>query len=218
LSELAGTLFTPHPVKVESMAAHDALAALSSALKNVAFTLMHIANDIRHLASGPRAGLCELFLPEDGLSSSIMPGKRNATMAEAIVQIGQRVAGNDATVELANASSLFELNVSKPVMITAILESVQLLVFGIPRFSTFIGGITPNRDRMASNIERSLMLATALTPELGYDRVSELTRQAEKNGLAIREAVVQAGLLSEERFNELVDLVLLAGVAPENRS
>lgn len=204
LNALTGREFKPHPVKAAGMASHDALATASSAIKGLALALMRIANDIRHLASGPRAGLGELDLPEDGLSSSIMPGKRNATQAEALVQIAHRIVGNHATVEIANSSSLYELNVAKPVIIQAVIESVELLNSGLVEFEKFVSGVTPKKNKMTENVERSLMLATALTPELGYDVVSEITRKADTNSLSLREAVAQSGMMTMDRYDELV--------------
>jgi fumarate hydratase class II len=217
LNALVGGCFEPHPVKVDGMAAHDALAALSADLKGLASTLARIANDIRHLASGPRAGLGELVLADDGLSSSIMPGKRNATQAEAMLQIAYRVTGNDATVAAANASSLFELNVAKPVIILALLESVELLSAAIPPFAAFIEGVEPDVARMADNVEMSLMLATALTPEIGYDGVAEVTRMADSAGLSLREAVQRSGLISAERYDDLIDPARMADAGRAKR-
>ncbi|WP_306132130.1 class II fumarate hydratase [Roseivivax marinus] len=204
LTDRAGTRFTPAPVPAEGMAAHDALVALAHELRLTAQALARIATDIRHLASGPRAGLAELTLPEDGLSSSIMPGKRNATQAEAMLQISCRLAGNAATAEAANATSVFELNVCKPVLIAAVLDSVDLLSDALPRFAAFVAGVTPNAARMAETIERSLMLATALTPALGYDRVAEITREADASGATIREVVLAHDLMPEAQFDALI--------------
>jgi fumarate hydratase class II len=176
----------------------------------MAVSLMRIANEIRHLGSGPRTGLGELKLPDDGLSSSIMPGKRNATQAEAMVQVVHRIVGNDATVEIANASGLFELNVAKPVLIHAVLDSIDLLTAALPGFGRFVKGVTPDRKRMAENVEMSLMLATALTPELGYDRVAELTREADAEAISLREAVDRSKLLPPGRFDMLVQPARMA--------
>ncbi|MCA0850600.1 class II fumarate hydratase [Salipiger thiooxidans] len=211
LSALAGTAFTPSPVKVEAMAAHDALVAASAAMEGLAVALVHILNDIRLLASGPRAGLAELRLPDDGLSSSIMPGKRNATLAEALLQVCFRTIGNHATVVAAGASGLFELNVAKPVLIHAVLESGLSLADGMARFREgCLTGLAANMDRMSETVARSLMLATALTPVLGYDAVARVTRAAEAGDLSLRQACMDEGLLSGEDYDARVDPLRMA--------
>ena len=177
----------------------------------MAVSLIHILNDIRLLASGPRAGLGELELPDDGLSSSIMPGKRNATLAEALLQVCHRALGNHTTVVAAGASGLFELNVAKPVLIHALLESVSALADGLDAFrSGCLIGLKPNRARMARNVEMSLMVATALTPRLGYDAVARLTRKAEASETSLRETCLAVGLLSADEYDRLIDPVLMA--------
>lgn len=211
LSALAGAAFTPSPVKVEAMAAHDALVAASAAMEGLAVALVHILNDIRLLASGPRAGLAELALPDDGLSSSIMPGKRNATLAEALLQVCFRTIGNHATVVAAGASGLFELNVAKPVLIHALLESGLALADGMARFCAgCLTGLEANTGRMSETVERSLMLATVLTPVLGYDAVARVTRAAEAKGLSLRQACINEGLLSGEDYDARVDPLRMA--------
>ncbi|KMK68857.1 lyase family protein [Puniceibacterium sp. IMCC21224] len=211
LSRRAGAPFTPLPVPGEGMAAHDAIVAASGVCEGVAVSLIHILNDIRFLASGPRAGLGELDLPDDGLSSSIMPGKRNATLAEALIQICHRTLGNHATVVAAGASGLFELNVAKPVLIHALLESVSTLADGLEAFrSGCLVGLTPNLARMARNVDMSLMVATALTPRLGYDAVAKLTRKAEVDEMSLREACLAEGLLSPEEYDQLIDPARMA--------
>lgn len=211
ISHASGTAFHPNPIKVEGMAAHDALVATSAALEGLAIALIHILNDIRLLASGPRAGFGELLLPDDGLTSSIMPGKRNATLAEALIQICHRVIGNHATIGLAGASGLFELNVAKPVLIHALIESCEALTGGIGAFRRgCLDGLAPDRARMAHNVEMSLMAATALTPRLGYDRVAELTRLAKVEGLTLRETCLRSGLLTEAEYDAAIDPARMA--------
>ncbi|KZX94086.1 class II fumarate hydratase [Sulfitobacter sp. HI0054] len=211
LSRRSGADFTPSSVAGEGMAAHDAVVAASAACEGVAVSLIHILNDIRLLASGPRAGLGELELPDDGLSSSIMPGKRNATLAEALLQVCHRALGNHTTVVAAGASGLFELNVAKPVLIHALLESVSALADGLDAFrSGCLIGLKPNRARMARNVEMSLMVATALTPRLGYDAVARLTRKAEASETSLRETCLAVGLLSADEYDRLIDPVLMA--------
>lgn len=211
LCEATGESFSPNPVKVEGMAAHDALVAASAALEGLAVGLIHILNDLRLLASGPRAGLGELCIPDDGLTSSIMPGKRNATLAEALIQICQRTIGNHTTVTWAGASGLFELNVSKPVLIHAFLEACDALASGILAFTErSLAGLEADPIRMSHNVEMTLMVATALAPRLGYDRVAELTRRAEAEGLSLRAACLAMNLLSPEDFDLLVDPARMA--------
>ncbi|MEQ3624620.1 MAG: class II fumarate hydratase [Celeribacter sp.] len=211
LSRLAGTAFAPSPVKVEGMAAHDALVAASSAAEGLAVALIHILNDIRLLASGPRAGLAELHLPDDGLSSSIMPGKRNATLAEALMQVCFRVIGNHATVAMAGGSGLFELNVAKPVLIHAVMESGLALADGLTRFRLgCLDGLTPNEARMTETVDRSLMLATALTPVLGYDAVAQVTRATEQGNLSLRQACLTQGLMTADEYDRTVDPARMA--------
>lgn len=211
LSKATGKSFTPNPVKVEGMAAHDALVAASAALEGLAVGLIHILNDLRLLASGPRTGLGELRIPDDGLTSSIMPGKRNATLAEALIQICQRSIGNHATVAWAGASGLFELNVAKPVLIHAFMESCDALASGIRAFTErSLTGLEADQERMGRNVEMTLMMATALAPRLGYDRVAELTRRAEAEGLSLRAACLAMGLLSPEDFDLLIDPARMA--------
>jgi len=211
LSDATGIDFAPNPVKVEGMAAHDALVAASAALEGLATALIHILNDIRLLAAGPRAGLAELKLPDDGLSSSIMPGKRNATLAEALLQVCFRAIGNHTTVVWAAGSGLFELNVAKPVLIHAFLESATGLKVAIPSFvAGTLNGLEVNGERMAHYVNSSLMLATALTPRLGYDRVAEIIRLADLENLTLREACARFGVISMQDYDALIDPARMA--------
>ncbi|MGQ9366432.1 class II fumarate hydratase [Azospirillum sp. ST 5-10] len=211
LSALAGTPFAPNPVKVEGMAAHDALVELSGVLNVLATSLTKIANDVRLLGSGPRCGLGELVVPDDGLTSSIMPGKRNATLAEALVQVCQRVTGNHVTATLAGASGLFELNVAKPALVHAVLQSAELLADAGAAFATgLVDGLAVDEARLARNVAMALMPATALTPRLGYDAVAAITRRAERDGLSVRDATLALGLMSAAEFDAAVDPAALA--------
>lgn len=211
LSENTGRTFVPNPVKAEGMAAQDSLVAASGALEGLAIALIHILNDIRLLSSGPRCGLAELCLPDDGLSSSIMPGKRNATLAEALLQICHYIIGQHATVGWSGASGLFELNVARPVVAHAVLDPARAMAHGITRFREgCLSGIVPDRARMAGYAERSLMAATALTPELGYDRVAAIIRLADAEDLSLREACAGSGALSTQDFDRLIDLARMA--------
>jgi fumarate hydratase, class II len=206
VSALTATTFRPNPSKFEGMGAHDAFVEASGALNTVAVSLIKIANDIRFLASGPRCGLGELVLPHDGLTSSIMPGKRNPTVAEVLVQAAQQVMGNHATISIAGAAGFFELNVSKPVIIYNLLQSVRLLSDSARLFATrIVEGLEVDHKRLAANVSNALLLATALNPVLGYDRVAQITAKALAEGTTPREAAVALGFLSGQEYDRLVD-------------
>jgi fumarate hydratase class II len=206
----------PNPSKFEGMGAHDALVEVSGALNVLAVSLIKIANDIRLLGSGPRCGLGELVIPDDGLSSSIMPGKRNATIAEALVQAAFQVIGNHATIAAAGASGTFELNVAKPVLIHNLLQSIRILADGARVFATrLVRDLDVDRQRLAGNVADALLLATALNPLLGYDRVAAITRTAMSEGVTPRAAAIALGLVTGEEYDRFVDPVAMAspGVA-----
>ena len=206
-SALAGIAFTPNPSKFEGMAAHDTLVEVSGTLNVLAVSLAKIANDIRWLGSGPRCGLGELVIPDDGLTSSIMPGKRNPTIAEALLQACWQVIGNHATITAAGASGNFELNVAKPVLIYNLLQSIRLMADAAGVFATrLVHGLDVDSARLAANVERSLMLATALNPLLGYDAVAKITTKAVVDDLTPRQAAIELGLLSGEEFDRWVDV------------
>ena len=206
VSALTATTFRPNPSKFEGMGAHDAFVEASGALNAVAVSLIKIANDIRFLASGPRCGLSELVLPHDGLTSSIMPGKRNPTVAEVLVQAAQQVMGNHATISIASAAGSFELNVSKPVIIYNLLQSIRLLSDSARMFATrVVEGLEVDRKRLAANVSNALLLATALNPVLGYDRVAQITAKALAEGTTPREAAVALAFVTGEEYDRLVD-------------
>ncbi|MBE9606295.1 class II fumarate hydratase [Acetobacteraceae bacterium H6797] len=205
MSRITGLPFTPHPHKFEAMAAHDTLVELSGALNTIAVSLTKIANDLRLLASGPRAGLAELTLPEDGLSSSIMPGKTNATQSEALSMVCAQVMGNHVTVTIAGAQGHLELNVFKPVILHAVLQSVTLLADAARSFAGhMVGRLEPNRERIADDLARSLMLVTALAPRIGYDKAVAIGRLALKENLTLREAASRSGHVTAEDFDRWV--------------
>ncbi|VWC18754.1 fumarate hydratase [Burkholderia arboris] len=211
-SRLSGLAFRPNPCKVEGMAAHDALLELSGALNVIAASFTKIANDLRWMSSGPNAGIGELLLPDDGLTSSIMPGKRNPTIAEVMVQTAMQVAGNHVTVTMAAASGSFELNVAKPVLIYNVLQSIRLLADGANMVATrLIPGIQPAGERLARDLQSPLLAVTALNPVLGYDKAASITRHARGRRIAPREAAIELGLLDGETFDRLVDLRRMAG-------
>jgi fumarate hydratase class II len=205
IAELTGLPFVSAPNKFAALAAHDALVAASGALRTLAVSLMKIANDIRWLASGPRAGLGELILPENEPGSSIMPGKVNPTQSEALTMVCVQVLGNDTAVGIAGSQGNFELNVFKPVMIFNYLHSVTLLTDSATNFRRFaVEGVAANTERIAEHVANSLMVVTALNPHLGYDRAGEIAKHAHRYHLSLRDAAVALGHLSAEEFDRLV--------------
>jgi fumarate hydratase class II len=215
LAKLTGLPFTANPNKFEGMGAHDAMVEASGMLNTVAVSLAKIANDIRFLGAGPRAGLAELVLPHDGLTSSIMPGKRNPTLAEALLQVCYQVMGNHVTVTHAAAAGHFELNVAKPVIVQNVLKSIELLsdaaaVFG----SDMVAGIEPNTATLQRNVEHSIMLATALNPHLGYDKVAQIVNKAFAEGTSPKQAAIDLGFLTAEDYDRLADPRSMLGPRP----
>lgn len=197
--------FRSAPNKFAALAAHDDLVFASGALRTLAVSLMKIANDVRWLGSGPRAGLGELSLPENEPGSSIMPGKVNPTQSEALTMVCVQVMGNDAAVGIAGSMGNFELNVFKPVMISNYLHSVDLMSDACDNFRRFcIDGIVPNRERIASYVEQSLMVVTALNPVIGYDKSAAIAKKAHAEGTTLREAALALGFLTAEQFDAAV--------------
>lgn len=201
--------FAEAEVHTEAQAAKDAFVEAHAHLKTIAVSLSKIANDIRHLGSGPRCGIGELILPAIQPGSSIMPGKVNPVICESVMQVCCRVIGNDATVTMAGmggVGSIFELNVAMPVMIDAFLESVTLLSNVCNVFvDKLLAGLEVNEARCAELLEQSLMTITALAPEIGYDKCSALAKQAHKEGKTIKQIVGEQNLMPEQRLNELMD-------------
>ncbi|MEM9224398.1 MAG: class II fumarate hydratase [Pseudomonadota bacterium] len=213
IAEITGLPFVSAPNKFAVLAAHDALVAAHGALNTAAAALFKIANDIRFLGSGPRSGLAEISLPENEPGSSIMPGKVNPTQCEALTMVACRVFGNQTTVTVAGSQGHFELNVYKPVIADAFLQSVRLLADGAVSFAdNCVEGIEANRARITELMERSLMLVTALAPEIGYDNATAIAKLAHKNGTTLREEAVGGGFVSEETFDRVVRPELM--VAP----
>jgi fumarate hydratase class II len=205
ISELTGLPFKSHPNKFAALSAHDEIVFASGALKTLAASLLKIANDIRWLASGPRAGLGELKLPENEPGSSIMPGKVNPTQSEAVTMVTVQVFGNDAAIGFAGSQGNFELNVFKPVIIFNFLNSVRLLADVCNSFTDdCVAGIEIDAKRIAENVENSLMLVTALTSKIGYDKAAEIAHKAYHDGLSLRDATLKFGYLTEKEFDELV--------------
>jgi fumarate hydratase class II len=200
-----GFAFVPAANKFAALAGHEPLVFAHGALKTLAAALVKIANDIRLAASGPRSGLGELRLPENEPGSSIMPGKVNPTQAEALTMAGAQVMGNDVAVNFGGASGHFELNVFKPVIIHAFLQSARLLGDGSRSFEEHCArGIEPDERRIRELVERSLMLVTALAPHIGYDRAAEIAKKAHREGSTLREAALDLGYVSAEDFDRWV--------------
>ncbi len=205
IAELTGLPFKAHPNKFAALSAHDEIVFASGALKTLAASLMKIANDIRWLGSGPRAGIGELVLPENEPGSSIMPGKVNPTQSEAMTMVAVQVMGNDAAIGFAGSQGNFELNVFNPVMIHNLLHSIRLLKDACRGFVEFcVEGIELNRERIDANLRNSLMLVTALNPHVGYDNAAKIAKNAHKRGISLRESAVELGLLTGEQFDQYV--------------
>lgn len=205
IAELTGLPFVTAPNKFESLAAHDALVFAHGALKTLAASLMKIANDIRWMASGPRCGLGELSIPENEPGSSIMPGKVNPTQSEAMTMVAAQVMGNDVAINIGGASGNFELNVFKPVIIYNFLQSARLLTDTCIMFEEHCAvGIEANLANLKKYMQNSLMLVTALNPHIGYDNAAKIAKTAHKNGTTLREEVINSGLLTAEKFDEVV--------------
>jgi fumarate hydratase class II len=205
LAQLTRLPFKPAPNKFEALAANDAIVQLSGSLNTIAASLFKIGNDIRFLGSGPRSGLGELSLPENEPGSSIMPGKVNPTQSEALTMVCCQVMGNHVTVSIAGSQGHFELNVFRPVMINATLQSIRLLADAALSFTdNCIVGIRPNKQHIAELMKRSLMLVTALTPKIGYDRAAEIAKCAHARGTTLKEEAVRLGYVTAEEFDRLV--------------
>jgi fumarate hydratase class II len=205
IAGVTGLAFTTAPNKFEALAAHDAMVFTHGAINTVAASLFKIANDIRFLGSGPRAGLGELALPENEPGSSIMPGKVNPTQSEALTQVCAQVFGNHSTLTFAGSQGHFELNVFNPVMAYNFLQSVRLVADAAISFTdNCVVGIEPRVDNIKKGVENSLMLVTALNGKLGYDACAKIAKTAHKNGTTLREEAVGGGYLTNEEFDEYV--------------
>ena len=207
--------FTSAANKFAALAAHDALVAVHGTLKTLAVALMKIANDVRWLASGPRSGLGELSIPENEPGSSIMPGKVNPTQCEALTMLCCQVIGNDVAISLGGASGNFELNVFKPLIAHNVLQSIRLLADGMRSFDLHCArGIEAQRERIAENLERSLMLVTALVPHIGYQRAAEVAKRAHRENGTLREAALALGYATAEELERWLDPTLMLGDRP----
>ncbi len=205
LAVATGLSLTEAPNRFEALSANDALVATHAALKGLAVALFKIANDFRWLASGPRAGIGELVLPENEPGSSIMPGKVNPTQCEMLTMVCAQVMGNDVAISLGGASGNFQLNVYKPLLAHNALQSCRLLADGMKSFSEHcVAGLQPNRARIAQNLERSLMLVTALNPHIGYDKAAKIAKKAHAEGTTLKAAALSLGFVTEAQFEAWV--------------
>ena len=205
IAEETGKPFVTAANKFAALSSHDAMVAASGALRTLAGALMKIANDVRWHASGPRAGIGELLIPENEPGSSIMPGKVNPTQCEAMTQVVVQVFGNDHAVAFAGSQGNFQLNVFKPVMLHNVLESIELLAEACRSFEErCVRGIEPNHPRIRENLENSLMLVTALNPHIGYEKAAKIAKAAYREGTTLREAAIRSGYVTAEQFDEWV--------------
>ncbi len=205
ISLLTGLPFISAPNKFESLASHDAIVETHGALKQLAVSLMKIANDIRILASGPRSGIGEILIPENEPGSSIMPGKVNPTQVEALTMVCAQVIGNDTAITIGGISGQFELNVFKPVIIANFLQSATLLADACKAFNNnCASGIEPNHQRIQSQLENSLMLVTALNTHIGYENAAKIAKKAHKENKTLKEAAIELGLVTSDQFDQWV--------------
>ena len=205
IAEFSGQPLVSAPNKFEALAAHDGIVETHGALKQLAVSLMKIANDIRMLSSGPRSGIGEILIPENEPGSSIMPGKVNPTQVEAITMVAAQVMGNDVAISIGGSNGHFELNVFKPLMIANFLQSARLIGDACVSFNDNCAiGIEPNTPFIKRHLENSLMLVTALNPYIGYENAAAIAKKAHKEGTSLREAALALGLLTNEQFDEWV--------------
>ena len=206
IARLTGLPFVTAPNKFTVQGAHDALVQLSGTLRTLAVSLYKIANDVRLLSCGPRAGIAELAIPENEPGSSIMPGKVNPTQCEALTMIAVQVMANDVAVGFGGAGGQLEMNVYKPLMIQNVMQSIALLADGCSNFRKFlVEGTQPNLEKIGEYVERSLMLVTALVPVIGYDRASRIAHHAMEHDLTLKAAALQLGFIGEADFDRIVD-------------
>jgi fumarate hydratase class II len=212
IAELTGKPFITAPNKFMAQGSLDAMVRAHAALRGLAVALMKIANDMRWLASGPRCGLGELKLPQNEPGSSIMPGKVNPTQCEAMVMIAIQVLGDDSAVAFAGSQGNFELNAMRPIIINAFLHSATILADGCAKFRTYsVEGTQLNRTKIASYLDNSLMLVTALSPVIGYQHAAHIAEQADASGSTLREAALASGYVDAATFDRVVDARAMIG-------
>lgn len=217
ISELTNYPFKTAENKFEALASHDAIVESHNALKQLAVSLMKIANDIRLLASGPRCGIGEIKIPANEPGSSIMPGKVNPTQAEAMTMVCAQVIGNDVAISIGGMNGHFELNVFKPLMIYNFITSAKLIADACVSFAEkCVEGIEPDYDRIKYHLNNSLMLVTALNPVIGYEKAAEIAKAAYKNGTTLKEEALRLGYLTEEEFDKYIDPIKMTGLKIEN--
>ena len=206
ISKITKISFKPAKNKFAALAAHDSIVNFSGTLNTTAVCLMKIANDIRYLGSGPRAGYGELILPANEPGSSIMPGKVNPTQSEAVTMVCVKVIGNHSGITIAGSQGQFELNVFKPLIAHNILQSIDLLADSSKNFSEYcVKGIKPNTKKIKQDLENSLMLVTALAPKIGYDNAAKIAKLALKNGTTLKHEAIKSRLISEKEYSRIVD-------------
>ncbi|RLZ08559.1 class II fumarate hydratase, partial [Staphylococcus epidermidis] len=205
ISQNTGYAFVSSENKFHALTSHDEIVQLHGTLKALATDLMKIANDIRWLASGPRAGLAEISIPENEPGSSIMPGKVNPTQCEMLTMVAVQVMGNDTTVGIASSQGNFELNVFKPVIMHNTLQSIYLLADGMNTFNKNCAiGIQPIEENINNYLNQSLMLVTALNPHIGYEKAAQIAKKAHKEGLTLKESAIESGYVTESQFEEWI--------------
>ena len=206
LKKITKLPFKPSPNKFAALASHDAIVNFSGTMNTTAVCLMKIANDIRFLGSGPRAGYGELILPENEPGSSIMPGKINPTQCEAVTMVCVKVIGNHNGITMAGSQGHFELNVFKPLIIHNILQSIHIMADSSKSFANYcVRGLRANKKKIQELLNNSLMLVTALTPKIGYDNAAKISKKAHKNGTTLKEEAIKSGLISKREYNKIVD-------------
>ena len=212
ISKFCNIKFKPAPNKFSELASHDAIVNFSGSLNTSAVSLMKISNDIRFLASGPRAGFGELILPENEPGSSIMPGKVNPTQCEAVTMVCAKVIGNHTGITLAGSHGHFELNVFKPLIAYNVLQSIDILSDSVKNFTLYcVNGIKPNKKKIKEHLENSLMLVTALAPKIGYDNASKIAKKALKNNTTLKTEALKSGLINEKDYKKIVDPMKMIG-------
>jgi fumarate hydratase class II len=217
IAQLTKLPFISAENKFESLAANDSIVETHGAIKQLAVSLMKIANDIRMSASGPRSGIGEITIPSNEPGSSIMPGKVNPTQTEAMTMVCAQIMGNDITISIAGSNGHFELNVFKPVMISALLQSATLIADVCKAFSDYcVIGIEPNRERIAENLKNSLMLVTALSTHIGYENAAIIAKKATDDNSTLKKAALELGLLTEQQFEEWIVPAAMIGPIKRN--